>query len=63
MRGSKHASSMTSRILRPTKGSSYEIGMKSGTRTEVVGRIKTEMTKRFPIAQASPDHSLDSVRF
>lgn len=63
MRCSKHASSMTSRVLRPTKGSSYEIGMKSGTRTGVVGRIKTEMTKRSPIAQASPDHSLDSVRF
>lgn len=47
MRGSEHTSSMTSRILRPTKGSSYEIGMKSGARTEVVNSTKTEMTKRM----------------
>lgn len=48
MHGSKHTPSMTSRALRPTKGSSsYEIAIDSGAGTEAVGSTKTEMTKRM----------------
>lgn len=47
MRSSRHTPSITSRVLRPTKGSSYEIAVDSGAGTEVVGSIKTEMTKHM----------------